>query len=268
MHDHHRLLHAGPTLLSASLARNYYILKGCGMISNIVCNCVTCRRVATRPKPHLLGQLPADRTNPGSIFDHAGIDYDGPILVKHGPVHKPVVTKGYVAIFVSFSVKAVHIEAVSELTTGAFIATLKCFIARQGMATTIWSDHGTNFSGAANEIQELLKADAISEFCTGKRIQWSFIPEHAQHFGGLWEVAVKSFKTHLQKVVGKSRLTFEQLTTILAQIEACLNSQPITPLLEASDGLDVLTPGHFLIGMPITSLPNSPDSSRSVSLSH
>ena len=138
------------------------------------------------------------------------------------------------------------------------------------MPTTIGGNHGTNFCGAANEIQELLKADAILEFCTGKKIQCSIIPEHATQFGGLWEEAVKSFKTHLQKVVGETtcRLTFEKLTTIPTQIEACLNSRPLTPLLEASDGLDVLTPGHFLIGRPITSLPDSPDCYRSVSLSH
>ena len=240
------------------------------MIRNIVRKCVTCQRVAARPKPHLLGQLPADRTNPGSIFDRVGIDYAGPILIKHGPVRKPVVTKAYLAVFVCFSVKAVHLEAVSELTTAAFIATLRRFIARRGTPTIIWSDHGTNFCGAAKEIQELLRTEAVSEFCTKNKIQWSFIPEHAPHFGGLWEAAVKSFKSHLRKyiVVGETKLTFEELTTVLAQIEACLNSRPLTPLPEASDGLDVLTPGHFLIGRPITSLPAPPDSYRSITLLH
>ena len=77
-HEHIRLLHAGPTLLSTSLARTYHILKGRGVIRNIVRNCITCRRVAARPKPRLLGQLPANRANPGFIFDHVGIDYANP----------------------------------------------------------------------------------------------------------------------------------------------------------------------------------------------
>ena len=64
------------------------------------------------------------------------------------------------------------------------------------------------------------------------------MPEHAPHFGGLWEAAVKSFKLHLRRVVGEARLTYEELTTILAQIEACLNSRPLTPLPEPSDSLE------------------------------
>ena len=69
------------------------------------------------------------------------------------------------------------------------------------------------------------------------------------HFGGLWEAAV-SFKTHLRRVVGEVKLTYEELATTLAQIEACLNSRPLIPLPESSDALEVLTPGHFLIGKP------------------
>ena len=177
-------------------------------------------------------------------------------------------TKAYVAVFVCFSVKAVHLEAVSKLTTSAFIATLRRFIARRGTPTIICRDHGTNFCGATKEIQELLRAGEVSEFYTNNKIEWSFIPEHAPHFGGLWEAAVKSFKAHLRRVVGEIRLTFEELTNVLIQIEACLNSRRLTPLPEASGGLDELTPGHFLIGRPITSLPDLPNSYPSTSLLH
>ena len=61
----------------------------------------------------------------------------------------------------------------------------------------------------------------------GKGIEWRFTPEHALHFGGLWEAAVKSFKYHLWQVVGDVKLTYEELSTVLAQIEACLNSRPL-----------------------------------------
>lgn len=53
------------------------------------------------------------------------------------------------------------------------------------------------------------------------------------------------------------RETYEELTTILAQVEACLNSQPLVPLSSADkDGVEVLTPGHFLIGQPLSALPD------------
>ncbi|GFU23654.1 DUF5641 domain-containing protein [Trichonephila clavipes] len=39
------------------------------------------------------------------------------------------------------------------------------------------------------------------------------------------------------------------------KVEGILNSRPLTPLRSDADNLDVLTPGHFLIGRPITSIP-------------
>ena len=77
---------------------------------------------------------------------------------------------------------------------------------------------------------------------------------------GLWEAAVKSLKTHLRKVIGETNLTFEELTTILAQIQACLNSQPLTLIPGEGDEVEPLTPGHFLVGQPLEVVPDHVDS--------
>ena len=79
---------------------------------------------------------------------------------------------------------------------------------------------------------------------------------HASHFSGIWGAAVKSFKTHLRKVMGDVKLTFEELNTVLLQIEACLNSRPLTPLPDSDDSIKALTPGQFLIGKPMEALPD------------
>ena len=68
--------------------------------------------------------------------------------------------------------------------------------------------------------------------------------------------AVKSFKSNVKKILGKIKLNFEEFSTVLAQVETCLNSRPLTPLPDRSDTLEVLTPGHFLIGRPLTALPD------------
>jgi len=128
----------------------------------------------------------------------------------------------------------------------------------------MWSDNGTNFVGAANELKALFAflrekgtQRKISEFCSSQSISWKFIPERAPHFGGLWEAAVKSMKQHLKKVVGETKLTFEECCTVLTQVEACLNSRPLCPLPDSDEGLEALTPGHFLIGRPLEALPDS-----------
>ena len=271
--EHVKLMHAGPTLVAASLARRMMITGARRAIRDVTRKCIVCRRVGGKPRPQLLGQLPADRLRPGPIFDRVGVDYAGPILVKSGHARRPTITKAYVCVFVSFSVKAVHLEPVSELTTSAFIAALRRFIARRGKPSVIWSDHGTNFVGAARELKELHEfckgqgtRESIISFCAERRIDWHFTPENAPHFGGLWEAAVKSFKHHFKRVVGDVRLNFEELTTTLAQIEACLNSRPLTPMPNPEEGIEALTPGHFLIGAPLEALPDPPDSYRPIPL--
>ncbi|XP_076301722.1 uncharacterized protein LOC143219731 [Lasioglossum baleicum] len=84
---------------------------------------------------------------------------------------------------------------------------------------------------------------------------WIFNPPAAPHFGGIWEAAVKSVKYHLRRVIGETLLTFEEMSTLLTQIEACLNSRPITPLTDEPSDLTALTPAHFLIGSPLTAIP-------------
>ena len=266
--EHLRLLHAGPLLVSVSLGRRFHIVGGRRAICSITRRCVICRRKSLRPQPPLMGQLPAERVTPDLVFNRVGIDYAGPICTKYGHVRKPTLVKSYVCVFVSLSVKAVHLELVSDLTTEAFIACLRRFVARRGKPSLIFSDHGSNFLGAARHLKELFEflrlqesQDVIDNFCSNQDIEWKYIPERAPHFGGLWEAAVKSFKRHLSRIVGEVKLTFEELSTVLTQIEACLNSRPLAALPCAEDGgVDALTPGHFLIGRPLEALPNPAES--------
>ncbi|XP_026829094.1 uncharacterized protein LOC113562802 [Ooceraea biroi] len=106
------------------------------------------------------------------------------------------------------------------------------------------------------QLENSLAADAPLEEKTGHvasdRVEWHFLPPSAPHFGGIWEAGVKSVKHHLRRVVGNQTLTFEELTTFLYNVEACLNSRPIAPLSDSFDEVECLTPGHFLIGAPIT----------------
>ena len=271
--EHRRLLHAGPTFLAASLGRRYHIISCRKIIHSITHNCVICRRYTARPNPQLQGQLPAERITPDVVFNRVGLDYAGPFLLKYGSPRKSTIIKAYVCVFVSLTVKAVHLELVSDLTTDAFVAALRRFAARRGKPSLIWSDHGTNFVGAARELRQFIDffqsqktQGLISEFCAMQGITWKFIPERTPHFGGLWEAAVKSMKAHLKRVVGETKLTFEEFTTILTQIEACLNSRPLAPLPCNGDTLESLTPGHFLIGRPLQALPDPPESYREIAL--
>lgn len=86
-------------------------------------------------------------------------------------------------------------------------------------------------------------------------VSWHFIPPRAPNFGGLWEAGVKSFKFHFKHVIRTIHLDYENFMTIVTQIEAILNSRPISPLSSDPEDMQPLIPGNFLVGRPLTSIP-------------
>jgi transposase InsO family protein len=146
------------------------------------------------------------------------VDYTGPISLCLGSPLSKVITKGYIAIFVCFVTKAIHLEVVTSLTTDAFLAALRRFIARRGRPRTIHSDNGTKFRGASNQmhhiytmLQSSSQVATIQDFLSREGCDWKFIPPHAPHFRGLWEAAVKSMKYHLRRTLGAQTATYEEL---------------------------------------------------------
>jgi hypothetical protein len=97
----------------------------------------------------------------------------------------------------------------------------------------------------------------VQDFLANEGCDWKFIPPHGPHFGGLWEAAVKSMKHHLRWTLGSHIATYEELCTLLAEIEACLNSRPLCTLSSDPFNPTHLSPGHFLTGEPLTQLPSA-----------
>ena len=263
-HMHVCLGHCGPSLLMCSTGWRFHMM-GARRLSRTVCSqCKVCRKISAKAQSQQLADLPADRVTKNPAFAIVGVDYAGPFLLKKGHTRKPVTVKCNLAVFVCFCTKAIHLEAVTELTTEAFIACLKRFISRRGCPATIHSDNGSNFKGAKADLQELYRflsspssTSAVAHYLLSQHIQWSMIPERSPHFGGLWEAAVKAAKHHIRRIVGPQKLTYEKFSTTICQVEACLNSRPLLAITSHdTDGVSTLTPGHFLVGRPLTAYPS------------
>ncbi|XP_076397821.1 uncharacterized protein LOC143266093 [Megachile rotundata] len=116
--------------------------------------------------------------------------------------------------------------------------------------------------GADKELRALFlsagpEARRIAGHLADRGVRWVFNPPAAPHFGGLWEAAVRSVKHHLRRVIDDAALTYEEMTTLLAEVEACLNSRPLQPITDDPEDTSALTPGHFLVGEPLLAIPEA-----------
>jgi len=256
---HREHYHCGPQALLAQLRQRFWPLKGKSLARSVVQRCIKCTRAKPIFYEQIMGNLPLPRVEAVRPFLNSGVDYCGPFWV-HYKVRGKRPQKAYLAVFCCFASKAVHLELVTDLTTDAFIGALKRFIARRGHCKALYSDNATNFVGAKNKLEELNDIiysenakNSIIRACSKKGIEFHFIPPRSPHFGGLWEAAVKSAKHLLLKNVSTASLTYEELETVIIEIEAILNSRPITPNPADPNDLNAITPGHLLIGDELTS---------------
>ena len=165
---HKRTLHGGPTATVAEMRRQIWVTQAMKKASA----CITCFRFNSGPTQQLMGDLPSSRIEvPERAFSCVGLDFAGPLTFKNGTE----CVKGYVAVFICFASNAVHLEAVSSLTSDAMVAALRRFIARRGIPSQIVSDNATNF----HELVKVVRAGAQSY----SSIESLFIPPRSPNFG-------------------------------------------------------------------------------------
>lgn len=261
--EHIRLLHAGQRLVLSSINQKYWLTDGLRCVKKFIHKCIICFRLKAEASSQLMGSLPADRVNACRPFEKVGMDFAGPISVKQSRIRKPVIGKGYILVIVCFVTKAIHLELASDLTTDTFLAAFKRFAARRNLPSAVYCDNASTFKGAKARLDDLYRLHGgdkahqiqVQTFAAEKGIKFHFIPSYSPIYGGLWERSVKSVKHHLKRAMAGALLTYEQINTILTEIEAVLNSRPISAMSTDPSDFSCLTPGHFLTGAPMNSYP-------------
>ncbi|UYV84619.1 hypothetical protein LAZ67_X002847 [Cordylochernes scorpioides] len=185
-------LHSSTQATLATIRNIFWIASGRNVVRKILRTCMKCARFRKRRERErerekeapfqLMGNLPFARINRSRPFLVTGIDFAGPFLIKRNMGRTTSTINAYVALFICFSTRAIHLELISSLT----ISTIRRFIARRGKPATIHSDNATNFVGAHKIIGKLCH-NASKVLTNSEGIQWKFIPPSAPHFGGLWE---------------------------------------------------------------------------------
>ena len=152
----------------------------------IVRRCIPCFKFKPKMASQINADLPKDRVTGIHPFYVTGVDLCGPVFVTLKIRGKQPI-KMYIAVFVCFAFKAVHLETVNDLSTDSFLCSLNRFIGR--------SDNATNFVGAANLWSNNDKTK-VKEVTASSGITFRFIPPRAPHFGGLWEAKSKQRRTY------------------------------------------------------------------------
>lgn len=252
--EHRRLLHAGVRDTLSQLRERYWIIRGRQAIKSVIRRCLPCQKQSCRAAEEPTAPLPPYRVTQADPFETTGIDFAGPIFYNdNGSEHK-----AYIALFTCATTRAVHLELVRDLSAKSFLMAFKRFVSRRGICKTVLSDNALTFKRASRDLYQMfhaIKGSEVQSFFSAHRISWKFIVERAAWWGGFWERMVRTVKATLRRVLGRSCLDYDSLSTVLAQAEAAVNSRPLTFVSSDAGELMPLTPAHFLIGRRLTSLP-------------
>ena len=220
------------------LRNEFWINQGRNYIRKLLNICFTCKHLQSRSYSYPeKSNLPGYRVNRTVPFQFCGVDYLGPVFVKdiyrgsNNEMHK-----AYIVLFTCSTSRAVILDLVEDNSSKNFINSIKKFIARIGCPKNIVSDYGKVFTSQENQ-----------SFCSEQGITWNFNLDGAPWRGDFWERLIGMVKSCLKKSIGREKLSFTELLTVLFEVENVLNNRPLFFVYD-DDVSDFLTPNCLLYG--------------------
>ena len=233
-------MHNGINETLCNIRQQYWIPKPRTIIKKLIRQCVTCRKAEGKPYPYPKElQLPKERVAANYAFETAGIDYLGPVYVKDVFAEDNVLHKAWIGLTTCATTRAIYLDLVSDCSSQKCINLLKRLTAVHGTPKVIISDNGTKF----------IAAD-LQAFVANKGTTWKFNIEKAPWYGGFFERLVQSVKRCLRKVLTNARLTFEEMLTVVKQVQNIINNRPLT-YVYTEKNVEPLTPNKLLYGRNI-----------------
>ena len=256
---HESVKHSGIRDTLTTIRERFWILRGREAVKQVIKKCVICLRIdGTSYKSQPPTDLPHERVSEDPPFTHVGLDFAGPLIVGNGNPNETESSKVYICLFTCASTRAVHLELSKSLNVPDFLLAFRRFASRRGLPATLKSDNAKTFKSSNKEILKIVRSNEVLRYLANQRISWNYIIERAPWCGGFWERLVRSVKRPLKKVLGRSTLNFEELRTVLVEIESVINARSITHVYDDSNSISYpLTPSDLIYGRRVTSTPNS-----------
>ena len=251
---HERVQHQGRHFTLGLIRSNgLWIVGGKRLVNRIINSCIKCKKLRGRQQIQKMADLPKAHLTPAPPFSYVGLDMFGPWLVRTRRTRGVAANnKRWAVLFTCLATRAIHIELIESMDTSSFINALCRFLALQGPAIQLRSDHGTNFTGAYNELQscfEAIKNPTYQSFLSSEGCKCIFNSPHTSHTGGAWERMIGVTRCNLDSIladISPIHLTHKVLSTLMVKVAAILNARPLVPVPTDPDIPEVLTPNILL----------------------
>lgn len=242
------------------IRQKYWIPSLRSLVRSIENKCIVCKIRKAKPIQPQMGMMPVDRVTPFvKPFTYTGVDLFGPFNIKIRRCQE----KRWVVLFTCLTIKAIHLEIVSDLSTDSFLLSLRNFVNRRGVPIQIRSDNGRNFVGVNKELKnELFFMDYNEIHCKSSPlgIKWIFNTPYNPSSGGVWERLIQSVKKSLSVLLGNITPKLDVFISFLIECENIVNSRPLTHIPVSPYEPEPITPNHFLLGcINSTQTPNNFD---------
>ena len=236
---HKRCKHLGiQTALDKVCISGYWIPKARQIVKRVISQCVTCQKINNLAFKHpKMTNLPKHRVKLVKPFLHTGIDYTGHIWVKNENGNN---VKMYMLIFTCLNIRSIYIELIPDMSSHSFILTLLRFTNIYGIPSYIYNDNARSFISGCNLVEEAFACSEFSENFQIYNIKHIRIPIYSTWVGSTWERLIRVVKSCLYKTVGRSRIKYFDLITIISDIQNAINSRPLT-YRNSDSNLEVIT---------------------------
>ncbi|EPB72220.1 integrase core domain protein [Ancylostoma ceylanicum] len=241
----HGTFHRSTAHTMAEVRRKYWIPKLRQQVKQVLRKCIPCQRYNNFPYRYpQLADLPAERVRQSRPFQDIGLDLFGPLKTRSTD---GVRKKAYGCIFTCSTTRMLHIELIKDSSTTCFLNAVRRFMSRRGVPNSITCDNAPTFMLAEQILTSTLDVEQeIQSFMTKTDIKWRRITPYAPWQGGFYERLIKDIKRALFKALGRKITDEDSLNTILAEIEGCLNSRPLTYLEASPEDFEPIRPIDFL----------------------
>ncbi|KAK0415379.1 hypothetical protein QR680_011915 [Steinernema hermaphroditum] len=253
-------LHLSARSTIATVRQTFWIPAIRRIVRSQMSKCWECKRFNNAPLQYPdMPDLPSRRVKSAEPFEHCGLDYFGPL--KYRNLEDVTVRKSYGCIITCTVTRMVHLELVADATAKSFINALRNFMARRRVPRTITCDNAPTFALGEQVIaaafRDLEDTSEFVSFTADQEIRWLRITAYSPWKGAFYERLIQDIKRCLYKCMKRRIWPFEDLRTTLTQIEAIMNSRPLTYLDSEPGEWAILRPIDFVHRRARLSLPST-----------